>query len=426
MNDMTRAIPSGQCRFVCHAEALSAPHTFWKGTAQLLLHQHTFLSQPVTPASEPEPPASTGWATAAQRQSQHAGSRKGAGDPAEGASSFELCEYQPADQVLATAPTAADHNDGQMLVKRPLRPKVEVSAHLKLLLQSSEVRQPNQASFTPCKQTAASTAVCSAGPVVLKKLPQYRHTVGPAPVTMAGSTDQPTPLPPLYGQLQSDSAVAAQGVKRPAVQAGAPLVPALLKRPKLANHSKQPVSKAGTTQPKPAASKANAAGKAAAGRKAPAGPKAAAKAASAKAGAKAASMQAAGASATPGIPMPMTAAPDADGMSAPSAAATAMPLGTDNIATIARGLAPDADEAAAMAAAAAAAAAAPAKAARQRKKADDMDLAEVEKKIQEKFAAGKLADLSIPQLKCFLKAHKLPVGGKKSDLIARVEPLLTK
>lgn len=407
---------------MCHAEALSAPNTFWKGTAQLLLHQDTFHSQPVTPASEPEPPAGTGWATAAQRQSQHAGSRKGAGDHAADASLVELSEYQPADQVLATAPTGADHNDCRMLVKRPLRPKVEVSKHLKLLLQSSEPRQPTQAAFTPCKQIAASTAVRSAGPVVLKKLPQYRHTLGPALVTMAESTDQATLLPPSSGQLQDGSAVAAQGVKRPAMQAGAPLVPALLKRPKLATHSKQLVSKAGATQPKPAASKANAASKAAAARKAPAGPKAAAKAASARAGAKEASVQATGA--THGVQMPMTAAPDAGVMSAPSAAATAVPLGTDNTASVA--LVPDAHAAAAMAAAAAAAATAPAKAPRQRKKADDIDLAQVEKKIQDKLAAGKLADLSIPELKCFLKARKLPVGGKKSDLVARVEPLLTK
>ena len=409
---------------MCHAEALSAPNTFWKGTAQLLLHQHIFLSKSVPPASEPEPSASTGWATAAQRQNQHAGSIRGARDPAAGVSSVELSEYQPADQVLATAPTRGDHDDCQMLVKRPLRPKVEVSEHLKLLLQSSEMRQPTQAAFTPCKQIAASTG--PAGPVVLKKLPQYRHTVGPAPVTMAESTDQPTSPPPSSGQLQSGSAVAAQGVKRPAIQDGALLVPALLKRPKLAFNSKQPVGKAGATQTKPRASKANAAGKAAAARKAPAGPKAAAKAASAKAGAKAASMQATGASATPGIPVPMTAAPDAGGMSALSAAANAVPLGIDNVAEVSRGLAPDAEAAAAMAAAAAAAAAAPAKAPWQRKKADDIDLAEVEKKIQEKFAAGKLADLSIPELKCFLKARKLPVGGKKSDLVARVEPLLTK
>ena len=412
---------------MCHAEALSAPNTFWKGTAQVLLHQHTFLSQSVPPASHPESPAGTGWATAAQRQSQHAGSRKGAEDPAEDASSFELSEYQPADQILATAPTGADHNDCRMLVKRPLRPKVEVSAHLKLLLQSSEMRQPTQAAFTPCKQIAASSAVCSAGPVVLKKLPQYRHSIGPAAVTMAESTDQPTSLPPSSGQLQSGSTAAAQGVKRPAIQAGAPLVPALLKRPKLAFNCKQPIGKAGATQSKPAASKANAAGKAAAARKAPAGPKAAAKAASAKAGAKAASMQATGVSATPGILMPLTAAAaDAGGMSASSAAANAVPLGIDNVAAVALGLAPNADAAAATAAAAAATTTAPAKAPRQRKKADDIDLAEVERKIQEKFAAGKLADLSIPELKCFLKARKLPVGGKKSDLLIRVEPLLTK
>ncbi|KAL0019186.1 hypothetical protein WJX77_001417 [Trebouxia sp. C0004] len=392
-------------------DALSEPNTFWKGTAQLLLHQHTFHSQAVVPASKPEPPAGTGWATAAHRQSQHAGSRKGGGDPPD-ASLFALSEYQLADHVLATAPTGADHDDCRMLVKRLLRPKVEVSEHLKLLLQNSEMRQPTHAAFTPCKQIAASTASYSAGPVVLKKLPQYRHTVGSAPVTLAESTDQPTSMPPSSGQLQSGSAAATQGVKRPATQADAPLVPALLKRPKLANHSKQLVSKA-------AASKTNAAGKAAAARKAPAGPKAAAKTASAKAGAKAASVPENGASATPGVQMPMTAAPDAVVMSAPSAASTAVPLGTDNIATVA--LAPGADAVAAMAAATA-----PARAPRQRKKADDIDLAEVEKKIQEKFAAGKLADLSIPELKCFLKARKLPVGGKKSDLVTRVEPLLTK
>ncbi len=34
--------------------------------------------------------------------------------------------------------------------------------------------------------------------------------------------------------------------------------------------------------------------------------------------------------------------------------------------------------------------------------------------------AGTLEKLSIPEMKCFLKAKKLPVSGKKADLLARL------
>lgn len=59
-----------------------------------------------------------------------------------------------------------------------------------------------------------------------------------------------------------------------------------------------------------------------------------------------------------------------------------------------------------------------AKAPRKRTKAADMDLAAVEAKAH---GPGGLAKLSVPELQCLLKARKLPVGGKKADLVARVE-----
>jgi 2-methylisocitrate lyase-like PEP mutase family enzyme len=40
--------------------------------------------------------------------------------------------------------------------------------------------------------------------------------------------------------------------------------------------------------------------------------------------------------------------------------------------------------------------------------------------VAEKAAAGKLEDLTIPEMKCFLKDRKLAVSGKKADLIARI------
>ena len=59
--------------------------------------------------------------------------------------------------------------------------------------------------------------------------------------------------------------------------------------------------------------------------------------------------------------------------------------------------------------------------AKPRAKAADIDLAQTEVKLKEKQAAGKLGELSIPQLKVLLKARKLPLGGKKADLITRLQ-----
>ena len=59
-----------------------------------------------------------------------------------------------------------------------------------------------------------------------------------------------------------------------------------------------------------------------------------------------------------------------------------------------------------------------AKAPRKRTKAADMVLAAVEAKAH---GSGGLAKLTVPELQCLLKARQLPMGGKKADLVARVE-----
>ena len=59
--------------------------------------------------------------------------------------------------------------------------------------------------------------------------------------------------------------------------------------------------------------------------------------------------------------------------------------------------------------------------AKQRVKASDLAAAEVNAKVAEKCAAGKLADLTVPEAKCWLKDRKLPLKGKKDELIARIQ-----
>lgn len=70
------------------------------------------------------------------------------------------------------------------------------------------------------------------------------------------------------------------------------------------------------------------------------------------------------------------------------------------------------------------AAAVAAKAPRNRTKAGDLDVAAVETKVMAKHAEQQLEKLSIPEIKCFLKAKKLPVGGKKGDLLDRLVKFL--
>ena len=46
---------------------------------------------------------------------------------------------------------------------------------------------------------------------------------------------------------------------------------------------------------------------------------------------------------------------------------------------------------------------------------------QVEKKVQEKQSTGKLDDLTLPELKAALKSRKLKVGGKKAQLVERLQ-----
>ena len=77
--------------------------------------------------------------------------------------------------------------------------------------------------------------------------------------------------------------------------------------------------------------------------------------------------------------------------------------------------------------AAAGTAGAPAKpkaAPRARQKASDLDAAQVEAKVRQMCAQGLQEKLSIPEIKCFLKARKVAVGGKKADLLSRLSGVL--
>ncbi len=58
---------------------------------------------------------------------------------------------------------------------------------------------------------------------------------------------------------------------------------------------------------------------------------------------------------------------------------------------------------------------------RKRTQITDIDAVAVESKVASCKTAGTLASLTVPELKTWLKAHKLPVGGKKADLVARLE-----
>ena len=371
------------------AEAVGGANGFWKGSAQVLLQ----ASAQQNPAAEdPQPPACVGWATAAVRQKQgpKTWSTPATQTAANGQCAPDLADYKPAAEVLTAAPIGPD--DSQVVFKRPNRPKVEVSDSLRLLLQTTAAAQPV---LTPCEQAIAKGAIASIGikateaQVVLKKRPL--HSAAAAAPDQPSNAQLPTPV-----NQQGASALPDQGLKRVATQPAVSAMPALLKRPKLATQMKPPASKPTTAQGKAAGVKvkAQAAGKMPAAAKTGADAKVAAKPAPAKR-----TVQATDLAKTQAANVPTATMPAATGQAVSTAAASnAAPAG----------------------------AAAPAKTPRQRKKADDVDLADVERKIKEKFAARKLQDLSVPELKCFLKAHKLPVGGKKSDLISRIEPVLAK
>ncbi|GAX84724.1 hypothetical protein CEUSTIGMA_g12146.t1 [Chlamydomonas eustigma] len=61
---------------------------------------------------------------------------------------------------------------------------------------------------------------------------------------------------------------------------------------------------------------------------------------------------------------------------------------------------------------------------RKRTKASDLDCNTVIGKVLAKHAVGNLKDLNVPEMQCFLRARKQPVGGRKAELEERITSLL--
>ena len=95
-----------------------------------------------------------------------------------------------------------------------------------------------------------------------------------------------------------------------------------------------------------------------------------------------------------------TAAPQPGSGTAPGAAASAGPAAGDT-------------------------AAGPARPRAARPKAAELDAAQVQAKIMALYAKGQQQKLTLPEIKCFLRARKVPVGGNKADLLVRVKDLLS-
>jgi hypothetical protein len=64
------------------------------------------------------------------------------------------------------------------------------------------------------------------------------------------------------------------------------------------------------------------------------------------------------------------------------------------------------------------------KSVKQRKKASDVCIEDAEKAVRDAHAHGTLPKVAMIELKVFLKAHHLPLGGKKAEVLERVENLL--
>ena len=363
----------------------------------------------------------TGWATATERQHQE----HSTADP----DAVPWSGFLPVNDVLAAVPLSRDA--AFPASQCPRRPKVQVSDSLKSLLDSTahtgtSARTPNQVAWQPARKaqsSAANIAVTDTTPV---RSIVFNKRVLPT-IPKANNPD------PLQTGVQSNdklSLAAADAGKRPANVPIAAIVPSFTKRPKLAS----------TAKPLAAGSRAGAvkvSSKAAAGgnKEATAIKK---KAAAKKSAASKPVTSATGHVVTPAALLPVSVA--ADRMQSSSIAAAAATIAAVNPCSTAADAGVTAaaantpgqhavvpDQSATVAAEhPTAAPVAPVKAPRQRKKAEDIDLTITEKKIRDKHAAGSLTDLSIPEMKCFLKAHKVPVGGKKAELIAKLELFLNK
>lgn len=58
---------------------------------------------------------------------------------------------------------------------------------------------------------------------------------------------------------------------------------------------------------------------------------------------------------------------------------------------------------------------------KKRTRLGDLSLAEVRSKAEQLSAGKNLGSLTLPEIKCLLKASGRPVGGKKADLLARLQ-----
>lgn len=378
-----------------------------------------------TAAAIATPHQSTGWATAAERQTQMqktpAASITSSSSWQSQPTALQLSDFRPAKELFDTMAVDADAAGQEQTLQKPRWPKVQVSDSLRMLLESAAQKQqhdqpPTQAGWQTSGKTplpSGSAANATPSKIVFNKRVQQV----PAPATTAHATAATA-----HQQGPGAASKAVQAEKRPPT---APLVPALLKRPKFGATAKPPAASSNGL----AGSKAAAAQVKAGGTKAPAAAKkkgSAKKAGSADQGTKSKqpnpAAQGANHASPPAASIGNTAAvmPATAHASQPTAALAG--YATAGLLQSSAACLPGASTPAPTAAVVPTA---PVKAPRQRKKAEDIDLAEVEKKIREKHAANKLSDLSIPEMKCFLKANKLAVGGKKADLIARLEPLLS-
>lgn len=58
---------------------------------------------------------------------------------------------------------------------------------------------------------------------------------------------------------------------------------------------------------------------------------------------------------------------------------------------------------------------------KRRARVGDISLAEVRSKAEQLSAGKNLSSLTLPEMKCLLKASGRPVGGKKAELLARLQ-----
>ena len=386
------------------------------------MNRHGLSATPYsTQEHPPAPQKHTGWATATERQQQEhnlpelTSRTSSTADP----DATLQSDFLPVDDMLAAVPVSSDA--AILAFQRPRRPKVQVSDSLKSLLdstahKSSSARMPNQAAWQPASKaqsSAAKVAVTDTTPVC--KI-VFSKRVLPTIAKFTNPDSLQTDVHQQLNDMLSMGAPAAAAAKRPATVPAAVIVPSFAKRPKLASTAK-PLAAGSKTGALKASSKAAAGGNKEAAKK---------RAAAKKPAASKLVPTPTGHVATSAALLPVSAAAERvqSTCNTPAAATVSVvnPPVTAGNSAVAAAAASTPDQHAMIPGLSAtvatehvaAAPVAPVRAPRQRKKAENIDLAVVEKKIHEKHAAGSLNDLSIPEMKCFLKAHKVPVGGKKA------------